>query len=557
MYEFFSNKTNIYKKNIMSNFKNIKYNVIIESISPKIQLDEIDELENTIQANLDKNVTIPKDVINSFKIKDSLNPEIWENDKLTPNVKENLIKIAYDFFKEIEVPSNVKIKDIIFTGSLANFNWSKFSDVDLHIVIDFNDVDANTKMVEDFFYAQKVIWNQNHDITIFKYPIELYVQDINHKLVATAVYSVINDTWIKKPIRENFKLDKKTVLIKAQNIIKQLKTIRDNYKHGEYQEVVKDVKHLKDKIKQMRNAGLEKGGELSLENITFKILRRTDFMDILDSFKAKSYDKLMSINENDFKNVIRQKLHEARERIIPYNDKQEIKQHSYSSLSKGPTPAQIDDVKYKMVKAAKTSAQYRQSYDDNYFSIPTIGNGFYQLEIKHDGRLIVKQIKASGDMNQQQGPMTDVGTCKTFQNIARYCTVKAGKTPSPQFPNGAYGKSPADDAANKALVIFQKEILDFLVGSDYTSDSEKASEISAQNMSDKAARTKEKKDLEHKLGGPISDDEWNQYRKDGTIPKQRPKKPTIGFDQAELDKREAERQKTLDRIAKNQARRNK
>ena len=498
----------------MSNFKNIKYNVIIESISPKQQLDEIDELENTIQANLDKNVTIPKDVINSFKIKDSLNPEIWENDKLVPNVRENLIKIANDFFNEIEVPSNVKIKDIIFTGSLANYNWSKFSDVDLHIVIDFNDLEANTKMVEDFFYAQKVIWNQNHDITIFHYPIELYVQDINHKLVATAVYSVINNTWIKKPIRENFKLDKKTVLIKAQNIIKQLKTIRDNYKHGEYQEVVKDVKHLKNKIKQMRNAGLEKGGELSLENITFKILRRTDFMDILDSFKAKSYDKLMSINENNFKNVIRQKLHEARERIIPYNDKQEIKQHSYSSLSKGATPSQIDNVKYKILKAAKMSTQYRQSYDDNYFSIPTIGNGFYQLEIKHDARLIVKQIKASGNMDQKQGQISDVGTCKTFQNIARYCVVKAGKTPSPEFPNGAYGKSPADDAANKALVIFQKEILDFLIGSDYTSD-EKGAELSAQNMSDKATRLKLKKDLEQERGRPYTDREWDEYLKTG------------------------------------------
>lgn len=277
----------------------------------------------------------------------------------------------------------------------------------------------------------------------------------------------------------------------------------------------------------MRNAGLEKGGELSLENITFKILRRTDFMDILDSFKAKSYDKLMSINENNFKNVIRQKLHEARERIIPYNDKQEIKQHSYSSLSKGATPAQINNVKYKILKAAKMSTQYRQSYDDNYFSIPTIGNGFYQLEIKHDARLIVKHIKASGNMDQKQGQISDVGTCKTFQNIARYCVVKAGKTPSPEFPNGAYGKSPADDAANKALVIFQKEILDFLIGTDYTSDPEKAADVSAQNMSPKAAATKEKKDLEAKLGGPISDMEWNQYRDNGIMPNPRPKKEPL------------------------------
>lgn len=512
----------------MKLFYNVKNIPLNESQVPqnKVVLDEIDELSNTIESNVNKEIHIPNDVLNSFKIKDSLNSEIWKDDKLLEKVRLKLIKIAEDFYKDLEIPSEVPIKDIIFTGSLANFNWSKFSDIDLHIVIDFSEFEADAKMVEDFFYAQKAIWNQEHDITVFGYPIELYVQDVNHELVATAVYSVLKDKWLLKPKREDFKVDKGAIKSKADKIIHQLKDIRDAYKNDEYKEVVDKVKSLKEKIKNMRNAGLEHGGEFSLENLVFKVLRRTSFMDQLDSFKAKSYDKLMSVTEmlkeNIMKDLIRQRLHEAAKepRFIPYDDKAELKQHSYSSLSKGVTPAQLQNVKGKMVQAAKLISKYRQEYNDNYMSVDE-GNGFYQLEIKHDGRLIIKQIKASGDMDQQQGPMTDVGTCKTFQDIARYCMVKAGKTRSPEFPNGAYGKSAADDAANKALVIFQKEIMDFLSPGDYVSDPEKAAELSAQKMTPKAAATKAKKDLEAELGEPISDLDWNLYRDKGIMPKKK------------------------------------
>ena len=204
----------------MNSLNNMKYSIIIESSTQKQQLDEVDELEKEIQSNLSKDVTIPKDVLDSFRIKDSLNPEIWSNKKLIPKVRTTLLQLANDFFKEIEVPLDIEIKDIIFTGSLANYNWSKFSDIDLHVVIDFKDLEADPKMVEEFFYAQKTIWNQKHNVTIFDYPIEVYVQDVNHKLVATAVYSVLKNEWIKEPSEVSFKLDKKSIQHKANDFIK-------------------------------------------------------------------------------------------------------------------------------------------------------------------------------------------------------------------------------------------------------------------------------------------------------------------------------------------------
>lgn len=206
-------------------------NILIENYSAPSTaqpVDEIDDIANSISDNIAKEVKIPKDVLDSFQIKDTLNTEIWEGDKLNPKVRTKLIKIATDFFKELKLPAEVKMKDIIFTGSLANYNWSKFSDVDLHIVLDFSQVEAADQFKEDFFYAQKALWNQEHDITVFDFPVELYVQDIKAKLVASAVYSVKNDKWILKAEREAFKLNKNIIKNKADMFISRLKTIRDD-----------------------------------------------------------------------------------------------------------------------------------------------------------------------------------------------------------------------------------------------------------------------------------------------------------------------------------------
>jgi len=360
----------------MKLYLHIDPKVILESqppTTPKI-LDEIDAIADTLDANMGKEVTIPKDVLDSFKIKDSLNQDIWLNDKLNPKVRTKLLKIAMDFFKDLDLPTEVKIKDVIFTGSLANFNWSKYSDIDLHIVIDFNQFDADPKFVEEYFYAQKSIWNQEHDITVFNYPVELYVQDINAKLVATAVYSVAKDKWLKKPQRETFNLDKPAIKAKADSFIHKLRDIRQDYQDKQYQSVVDKVTRLKDKIKQMRNAGLEKGGEFSLENLVFKTLRRTPFLDILDSFKAKAYDSLMSVSEGG-------KIEELDEADNLWNQGGVL-------LIKG---AKLDDGTQRLYVTAINNrlGLDRKKVDDTAGKAATmavLGNQIYRLSIV-DGRL--------------------------------------------------------------------------------------------------------------------------------------------------------------------------
>jgi len=258
--------------------------------------------------------------------------------------------------------------------------------------------------------------------------------------------------------------------------------------------------------------------------------------------------------------------------------------HTHTSFSKNNSKEAIERIKAKVESKIENAIEKVNGYintykktkvtvnskDENdkkiiididvstYLSSPKMGNGFFQVAIYQNGNIKSGHVSSAGNMDQPKGPITDTGSCYVgAEHEAFYCKVAAGITAIGNNETNAIGASPADDAANKALVIFEEEIMGFLTSSDYTSDPEKAAELSAQKMAPKPSATKEKKDLEKKLGGPISDAEWNNYRDNGVMPNPRPKKPTISFDQAELDKREAERQKTLDRIAKNLARRNK
>lgn len=278
-------------------------NVILENIEnnvidrPIFKIDEIEAMNDKTLKSLSSELEIPKDVMNSFMVKDILNPDIWNDKKLDPEVKTSLIKIAKDFFLELELPKNIKIKDILFVGSLANYNWSKYSDVDLHLVLDFNEFKDNPDLIKKHFDAEKNLWNNKHDIMIKGFPVEIYIQDLKEKLEAAAIYSVPHEKWIRKPNQTELKIDKNLIRRKVQKLFDKIRNIRKDYEAKDYDSVIKKVDMLKEDIKAMRKSGLERGGEFSIENIVFKVLRRTDFMDLLDSYKIKSYDQSVTVTE--------------------------------------------------------------------------------------------------------------------------------------------------------------------------------------------------------------------------------------------------------------------
>jgi len=232
----------------------------------------------------------------SVEVKDELNPEIWVNGgkKLDPTIRKQLIKIALDFYKELGVPQ-ADLKDITFTGSLANYNWSKYSDVDLHLMVDYEDVASDVDLVANYFKAQKSQWNDTHNITMNDFEVEVYVQDPDEPHTASGLYSVLYDKWLVEPKPGKPAIDKESIKRKAKFLMTMIDYVEELLDNKEYEEVIEVADKLQAKIRNMRSSGLERAGEFSSENLAFKLLRRNNYIKKLYDMETQAYDSLMSI----------------------------------------------------------------------------------------------------------------------------------------------------------------------------------------------------------------------------------------------------------------------
>ena len=245
--------------------------------------------------------------LSGFKMQDNLNPKIWSlpNEKymgdpdgqvykMKPEVKKTLLKIADDYFESLDLPG-IDIEDVTMTGSLANYNWSKYSDVDLHIVVDYDDLPMERELVQDFFKSKSSNWNKEHDVKIYGYDVELYVQDINEPHHSTGVYSILNNEWNIEPEKKEISFNDKSVKEKAERLMDRIEEIYDEMDEVDNEETVERVNKLTEKIKKMRQSGLESGGEFSVENIVFKVLRRNGMLDRLYDIKTVAYDRSVTL----------------------------------------------------------------------------------------------------------------------------------------------------------------------------------------------------------------------------------------------------------------------
>ena len=239
---------------------------------------------------------MPSDVdVTSFKINDDLERKVWgTDDKLKPEIRQRLLQIASEAWLIMGLPP-VAVDDITFTGSLANYNWSKFSDVDLHILVDFAELPGPDDIAEAMMNAKRAAWNKKHNILVHGYEVEIYVQDSSEVHHSTGVYSVLRDSWIVKPEKKRFTIDHENVKIKAAHIMNQIEKIEHTHAAGQFEQSIEDVDRLKSKIRKFRKCGLEQGGEYSTENIAFKVLRRNGYLGRLSDIKVASYDKMRSI----------------------------------------------------------------------------------------------------------------------------------------------------------------------------------------------------------------------------------------------------------------------
>jgi hypothetical protein len=233
--------------------------------------------------------------VSSLKLKKTLTPELWENNTLKPEIGDALYRIAKEFFETLQLPPNITLDDVTLTGSLATYNWSELSDVDLHLLIDFTKLE-NRELMEDYFKEKSRNWNHTHKIFIKGYEVEVYIQDSSEPHHANGVYSILNERWIKEPSRFRTAIDYETVKKKAAGLMEAIDEVYERYAEKDYRLALKSAESLMDRIRKYRRVGLQTSGINSVENLAFKVLRRNDYLHKLSSLKVLSYDKLMSVN---------------------------------------------------------------------------------------------------------------------------------------------------------------------------------------------------------------------------------------------------------------------
>jgi|694.fasta_scaffold09653_10 predicted nucleotidyltransferase len=241
-------------------------------------------------------------IIKSFKTKDSLCQNIFDGDadgsKMKKEIRKKLLEISNNFIESLGV--EFFIHDIVLTGSLANYGWSEYSDVDLHIIIDYSDIKGNNEsksilsIIKEFFDAKKNVWNEKHNVKIKNFDVELYVQDISEPHISSGVYSVLNDEWVIEPKKENPSIDDRKILEKGEEFAKKIDKIINL---SDNENALPKIEELRKKLKKFRQSGLETGGEYSYENLTFKLLRRNGYIKKLLDLKTHITDKKLSITQ--------------------------------------------------------------------------------------------------------------------------------------------------------------------------------------------------------------------------------------------------------------------
>jgi hypothetical protein len=213
-----------------------------------------------------------------------LNPKLWDDGQLKPEISLKLKKIARAFEEFIGI--DLKVIDYTITGSNANFTWTSYSDLDLHLIIP----GIPTNEQRELFNAKKSLWAEQHNITIKGLPVETYVQGDKEPHHSTGVYSILKNQWLARPKKIKPDIDDAAVEAKKDSVMRSIESAilsRD----------LAQLRTVKEKITKMRRAGLERAGEWSVENIVFKILRNLGVIDEITEKIRELEDQELSLEQ--------------------------------------------------------------------------------------------------------------------------------------------------------------------------------------------------------------------------------------------------------------------
>lgn len=232
----------------------------------------------------------------SYNYREELNNKIFLNNIMIENVRENLLKATEDFLSEmtrgmLEENIYLFIKDIMLVGSNASYNYSEYSDIDIHILYDSTNLgEDNSKFfAREYFETFRRLFNQSHKITVYSIPVEFYVEDINNAGVYNGRYSLLTNNWVQFPVKDAVEVNSADVEAKYDLYKSDIESYTSI--SGQYENSLELYK----RIFKMRRSALRGGGEFCTENLVFKKLRNEGLIDKLRDYIRNERDKQLSV----------------------------------------------------------------------------------------------------------------------------------------------------------------------------------------------------------------------------------------------------------------------
>lgn len=222
-----------------------------------------------------------------FQIHDTLNPKLFDTNTnlLLPDVRKQIIEIVSKFEDYIQVP--IMIADIQLVGSNASYNYTDTSDLDVHIIANFEAISCDVSILQSLYDAKKSAFNKSLDITLHGIEVELYIQDIKSTTISNGIYSVCDNAWIKepKPIKSITKHNTEKEFTKWQEKIQQV------LQNNDYEEINNTITMLY----LIRHNSIAVDGEYGKGNSLFKDIRSAGLLQQLKDALDKALAKKLSL----------------------------------------------------------------------------------------------------------------------------------------------------------------------------------------------------------------------------------------------------------------------
>lgn len=241
-----------------------------------------------------KPLTIAAAVADVTRKPRGMDENVWLDDqKIRPDVKEKLLDAAMDVWEETE-SGGAELLDITLTGSTTGPRWSPAGDLDVHLVVKFSDAEGDEDLVSSYFKARGKVWNNQHNVKVGGHPVEVYIQDADEPHYSSGVYSLLKDEWTHRQEQGEW-APYKDVAKKSKVIARDIRNAISSLKDRPSLEGVERAKKVMERLRELRKAGLTRAGEGSVENLSYKALRRAGYVDKLVNAMNTAMDELLSL----------------------------------------------------------------------------------------------------------------------------------------------------------------------------------------------------------------------------------------------------------------------